>query len=492
MKKAIVIGAGLGGLTTAALLAARGVHTTLLEKNDRSGGKMQEYRWNGYRFDTGPSLLTMPFLLEKVFTQCDESIQDYLTFTDLSPLCRYFFDDGVVFNNYSDREKSMEEIKVFAPKDVIAYDRFLTYSEKLYKRTSNAFLFNPLYSISDFISLNFLNLLRIDAFKTVSSKVDQSFSSEYLRTFFKRFTTYNGSSPFLAPATLNVIPHVELNQGGYYVEGGLYQLANSLERLALKKGVEIQFNSKVKSIQTQGKTVTGVTLDNGSQVACDLLISNSDASVTLLNLLPEGSVSPELIEKQKKTEPSCSGFVLLLCSDKKWPQLAHHNIFFSPDYKREFQQIFEEKVMPDQPTIYIANTSHTNPEHAPPGSSNLFVLINAPYLDSNQNWDTIKQYYSSSVIRQLEKRGLKGLSDSIERLEIITPLDFLSRYHSNRGSIYGTSSNSRSAAFVRPRNKVRSLKNLYLVGGSTHPGGGIPLVIQSAFNALSLINRYEF
>lgn len=492
MKKAVVIGAGLGGLTTAALLAAKGVDTTLLEKNAKPGGKMQEYQWNGYRFDTGPSLLTMPFLLEKVFSRCGESLQDYLSFSELEPVCRYFYDDGVVFNNYSDRKKSMEEIKAFAPEDVAAYDTFLNRAEKLYNRTSGAFLFNPLYSLRDFTSLNFFNLLRIDAFSTVSSRVDRSFRSEYLRKFFKRFTTYNGSSPFLAPATLNVIPHVELNQGGYYVEGGLYKVASSLEQLAVKKGVQIEYNSRVKSIQTEGKKVTGVMLENGKMVSCDLLISNSDASDTLLSLLPEQSVSPKLIEKQKKTEPSCSGFVMLLCSDRKWPQLAHHNIFFSPDYKREFQQIFEEKVMPDQPTIYIANTSHTNPEHAPPGSSNLFVLINAPYLDSNQNWDTIKQYYSSSVIRQLEKRGLKGLSDSIERLEIITPLDFLSRYHSNRGSIYGTSSNSRSAAFVRPRNKVRSLKNLYLVGGSTHPGGGIPLVIQSAFNALSLINRYEF
>lgn len=491
MKKAVIIGAGLSGLAASALLASKGVKTTLFEKNSSPGGKMQEYSWNGYRFDTGPSLLTMPFQLEKIFSACGESPQNHLTFEELDPLCRYFYEDGVTFDNYSDREKSVQEIRKFAPGDTTAYIKFLNRAEKLYHRTANAFIFNPLFSIRDFSKLNFFNLLFIDAFSTVSDKVDRSFTSNYLRQFFKRFTTYNGSSPYLAPATLNVIPHVELNQGGYYIKGGMYRLARSLEALAVRQGVEIHYQAPVRAITTNGKKVNGVVLEDGSRMECDFLISNSDATDTLLNLLPEETVPKKVREKQNQTEPSCSGFVMMLCADRTWPQLKHHNIFFSSDYEREFQQIFEEKVMPDQPSIYVANTSYTDPDHAPTGSSNLFVLVNAPYLDSKQNWNTIQHYYSSSLIKQLEKRGLSGLSEAIEHIEIITPLDFLSRYHSNRGSIYGTSSNDRFSAFLRPRNKLRFLKNLYLVGGSTHPGGGIPLVLQSALNAVALLERSE-
>ena len=198
--------------------------------------------------------------------------------------------------------------------------------------------------------------------------------------------------------------------------------------------------------------------------------------------------------KKRKTaaiEPSCSGFVLLLGLDTSYSELKHHNIFFSNDYRLEFQQIFDEKTMPEDPTIYIANTSFSNAEHAPEGGSNLFILINAPYLSEQVNWDTEKDVYRKKIIRLLEDKGLSGLSSHIKFQKVITPRDFYDLYASNKGSIYGTSSNDKFSAFVRPRNKSRQFDNLYFVGGSTHPGGGIPLVIQSAFNAVKLIDRYE-
>lgn len=493
MKKVIVIGAGIGGLTSAILLAQKGYDVSLIEKNGTVGGKMQQVAKAGYQFDTGPSLLTIPFLLEKVFTLCGKKMEDYLTVKRIEPICRYFYPDGTVFDNFSDRQKSKDQIQLFAPEDVKAYDRFLNRSEKLYHRTADAFLFNPLYQIKDFIRLKLFDFLRIDAFKTVSRRVDKTFQSDYLRVFFKRFSTYNGSSPYRAPATLNVIPHVELNQGGFYVDGGLYEIARQLEKLAKQLDVSITFNSTVEKITVNSETgiIEGVRCSNGDEHPCDLLFANTDATDTLMNLLPEHSLTEKRREKQKKLEPSCSGFVVLLGCDKKWDQLRHHNIFFSSDYKKEFSDIFEEKKLPDEPTIYVTNTSLSNPEHAPPGGSNLFILINAPYLSSHQNWPNLKQFYTTFLIRQLEERGLSGLEESIVTTDIITPLDFFEKYRSNRGSIYGTSSNDKFSAFLRPRNKERSLKNLYLVGGSTHPGGGIPLVIQSAFNALELLNRYE-
>lgn len=491
MKHAIVIGAGIGGLASSILLANNGYRVTVIEKNGTVGGKMQQHEADGYRFDTGPSLLTMPFLLENLFKSSGENLSDYLKFSELDPLCRYFYPDKTIFDNYSDKEKSKKEIEKFAPEDVKNYDRFLKISKKIYERTSDAFLFNPLYEFKDLKSVNIFNLFRIDALSTVSQKVDHFFNSPYLRQFFKRFTTYNGSSPFKAPATLNVIPHVELNQGGYYVHGGMYKIAIALEKLALKKDVDFLFNTPVEQIKTEKDRIKGVQLVNGDKLFCDILFANTDATDTILNLMPESSFNEKRIKKQKEIEPSCSGFVVMLGCRKKWDQLKHHNVFFSSDYKKEFNDIFDLKKLPEDPTIYIANTSYSDPSHAPKNGSNLFILVNAPYIHSYQNWPNLKQFYTTFLIEELEKRGLMGLNESIETIDIITPLDFFEKYRSNRGSIYGTSSNSRFSAFLRPRNKEKSFKNLYMVGGSTHPGGGIPLVIQSAFNAIELLTRFE-
>jgi len=487
-NRALVIGAGLGGLTAASLLAARGYSVSLFEQIEYPGGKMQQFTSKGYRFDTGPSLLTMPFILEKLFSDCGEEMRDYLTLTELSPLCRYFYPDGIRFDNFLDRSKTIREIEKFSEHDAKTYSDFLDYSEKLYQKTADAFLFNPLYDFSDLKHLNLLDFLGIDAFSTVSEKIDSYFESSYLRQFFKRFTTYNGSSPYQAPATLNVIPHVELNQGGHYVKGGLYSIAEALHKLAKKMGVMFHFNERIEKINVSDNIVNGVTLTDGSIESCDLLFANSDATDTIANLLPADAVSEKKRKKQKSLEPSCSGFVMMLGCSKVWPQLNHHNIFFSEDYQEEFDDIFSKQRMPADPTIYVANTSASDPSHAPENSSNLFILVNAPY-NIGQDWALLKEIYSNTIIKKLEKHGLTGLEESIEVNEIITPDVFQKRFGSNRGSIYGTSSNNKFSAFLRPRNKLRGLDNLYLVGGSTHPGGGIPLVVQSAYNAMNLLSR---
>jgi phytoene desaturase len=488
-KRTTVIGAGIGGLAAACLFAAEGHRVTVYEKNSTAGGKMQQLRKHGYRFDTGPSLFTMPFQLEKLFEQCGEKLENYLSYTDLEPLARYFFQDGLVFDNYQDKEVNATEIEKFAPESIKEYNNFLKRAEKLYRKTSDAFLFNPLYSFRDFKKLKYYDFLGIDAFSTVSQKVDKSITSPHLRQFFKRFTTYNGSSPFKAPATLNVIPHVELNQGGFYVKKGMIQIVEALLKLGKKLGVQYHYNHIVHQISIKKGSVNGIYLKNGTYVESDVVIANSDATDTILNLLENGAVSNSKKAKQARIEPSCSGFVLMMGCRKRWSQLRHHNVFFSKDYKKEFEEIFEEKHLPQDPTIYIANTSWSDPDDSPVNSSNLFVLVNAPYVNENQNWEELSDRYSSFIIEELERRGLDGLEKAIEVLEIINPRDFLELYRSNRGSIYGTSSNDKFSAFMRPKNKLKGIQNLFLVGGSTHPGGGIPLVIQSAFNAFELMKR---
>lgn len=486
-----IIGAGLGGLAISCLLAKKGHKVTILEKNEAPGGKINEIRSNGFRFDTGPSLLTMPFILEKLFEFCDESLSDYLDIEPVEPICRYFYPNGTEFDCFQDSGLNTAQIQQFAPEDVTAYEEFQEYSAELYEKTKDAFLYNPLYGISDISSLSVTDFFKIDAFTTVAERVDEFFESTELRNFFKRFPTYNGSSPYQAPATLNVIPHVELALGGYYIKGGIYKLVESVADLAEKMGVTIHLETEVSEISIKDSQVNGIMSRDGTFYHADAVVSNADAHETYLNILNNGSISSRRKKKINSMEPSCSGYVLLLGIDKKYSKLEHHNIFFSDNYREEFRQIFEKKVMPENPTIYLANTSHSDPQHAPENSSNLFILVNAPYISDHFDWDKEENNYRKKVVDILEKRGLVNLSEHIVVSESITPKEFYQRYKSKRGSIYGTSSNNRWAAFMRPRNKCRSIKGLYLVGGSTHPGGGIPLVTLSAFHACELISRFE-
>lgn len=486
-----IIGAGLGGLATSCLLAQKGHDVSILEKNSTPGGKINEISAQGFRFDTGPSLLTMPFILEKLFEYCDAEVSDFLDIRPVDPICRYFYPNGIQFDCYQDTGLNTAQIQEFAPDDVQAYKKFITYTEQLFERTKDAFLYNPLYGLSDLSNLNFTDFFKIDAFRTVAERIDKQFESEELQQFFKRFTTYNGSSPYQAPATLNVIPYVELSLGGYYLDGGMYSLIKALNSLAESKGVNIQYDTEITKINTTDNQITGATDITDNFYPADIVVSNSDASETYLDLVDRNDISILKRRKVANVEPSCSGFVLMLGIDKTYNVLSHHNIFFSEDYEREFRQIFEDKVMPEDPTIYVANTSHTNPEHAPEGGSNLFILVNAPYLNNNVDWATEKNWYKEQIIRKLKKHGLTDLRDHIQYSKTITPKDFYQKYHSNKGSIYGTSSNGKLAAFMRPKNKSRSIKGLYLVGGSTHPGGGIPLVTLSAFHAVELISRFE-
>ncbi len=484
-----VIGSGIGGLSAACELAKDGHDVTVYEKNAMPGGKLGELVIDGFRFDTGPSLFTMPFVAEELFGYCGFKLQDFLHLQPLTPLCRYTYADGTVFDSFEDRDEAVSAIKELSDPDSRAYSAFLDHASTLYSRTAQSFIFNPLADVRDLRSLRWWDMLRIDAFTTVSDRIDRTFESDYMRMFFKRFTTYNGSNPWQAPATLNVIPHVELNQGGYYVKGGLYRIAEALVKMADMLGVKFHYQALVQQIGHQSGQAKYLLVD-GSIVEHDLIVSNSDATHTYTKL-----ISDEVISAQKKAhlasvEPSCSGFVLLLGIDRTYDQLVHHNIFFSSDYRREFDDIFKRGKLPTDPTIYVANTSYSDPNHAPSGGSNLFILVNAPWVrEHSEISEADVEAYAEKIMLNLAGHGLRGLKASVQVQKVLSPSDFQSLWLSNRGSIYGTSSNHRLAAFLRPRNRSPFLRNLYLVGGSTHPGGGIPLVMLSARHACELIRR---
>ena len=483
MKEIIIIGAGLGGLSAACRLAKAGFSVSVLEKNETIGGKVNIVESDGYKFDTGASLLTMRHVLEDLFGFCGKRIEDYLEILPLEPICRYFWSDGSAFDASQNIEKTESEIAKLEPQDVESFRRYLADSKQKYEISERTFLAKSLNDLPQLLTLkNLPDLLKISTLKTLDKHNAQYFKSEKLRQLFNRFATYNGSSPYQTPATFALIPYVEFGLGAWYVRGGMYEIPRALERLAIELGVKIYTESEVEKIVVENGKAVGVKV-GGEVFAADIIISNADAIETYRELLP---VENKRIEAR---EPSCSGFVLLLGTNKKFDQLAHHNIFFSDDYRAEFDAIFKEKIPAPNPTIYICATSRTDESQAPRNNENLFVLINAPYTNAKVDWEKEKQNYRDLIVEKLEKFGLDGLNDSIDFEQIITPSDFETKYRANKGSIYGISSNGIFSAFLRVPNKAKDVENLYFAGGATHPGGGIPLVLLSGKMTAEMIVR---
>lgn len=474
--RVIVVGAGLGGLAAAIRLAVAGRQVLVFEKNERVGGKLNLLREAGYTFDTGPSLLTMPWVLEELFTAAGRRMDDYLTIMPIEPTCRYHWPDGTRFHAWQRLPQLVKEIERLSAADVPAFFRFLAYAAQIYATVADPFLLRPFNGLPDLLTPRLIrDGWRIDALRTVDAAVSSFFRSPYLRQVFNRYATYNGSSPYRAPATFNVIAYIELTEGGWYVRGGMYTLAQALERLAKELGVTIYTAAPVAAIETDGATVTGVRLANGEKLTASQVLVNADPSYTYQTLLPGQERMAAHLARQ---ETSCSGFVLFLGVDRRY-DLAHHNIFFSSDYPGEFAAIFTKGVPAADPTIYIAATSVTDPDHAPPGHMNLFVLVNAPARSRRVNWKREARPYRDCIIAKLERMGLSDLSRHIVYEQIWTPEAIERRYNAPGGAIYGWASHSPFAAFMRPPLRARGLRGLYFVGGGTHPGGGIPLVLLS-------------
>jgi phytoene desaturase len=491
MNTVAIVGGGLGALSGAVHLAARGFHVELFEKNARVGGKMNERILSDatggrYRFDTGPSLLTMPFVIDELFAAAGKTRADHLEFVPIDPICRYFYHDGTVLSASANRATMLAEIqRVSSPEEAQNYQRFLDYSERIYRLTADIFLFTPFQELRKLLQWRFvpslLQLPAIDPFRSVHTSVQRFFKDERLVQIFDRYATYNGSNPFQAPATLNVIPWVEYGIGGYYIRGGLYRLVEQLHDVARSLGVKIHTNAPVEKILHDGKRVRGLRVA-GNDVAADTVLCNADVVEAHAQLI-DGFAHRR--KRLQRLEPSLSGMVFLWGVQRTFPELAHHNIVFSSDYEREFRQIFHEQSAPDDPTIYVSITSKNDPDHAPKGHENWFVLLNMPYVNG-QNWHEEAERMRAATLKRLKAVGL-DVEPHIVAEECISPEEFYRLYASNKGSIYGISSNTQTAAFLRPANRSRDLQGLYFCGGSSHPGGGVPLVLLSGKMAAELI-----
>ncbi|MDC1068861.1 phytoene desaturase family protein [Candidatus Kapabacteria bacterium] len=485
-KKVIIIGSGIGGLSASIYLANAGFKVQVFEKNEKAGGKVNSLQLGDYSFDMGPSLITMPFVFENLFKSVGEDIGDYLQFQKLDTICKYFWEDGISISASSKIEKMQSEIKKISESDIFSYPEFLEYSKKIYDFSKELFLFEPFQESDVILKVSNLKKLfeirKLDAFRTVNEAVESYFDSDKVQQIFNRYATYNGSNPFVAPATLNIIPWVEYGIGGYYIKGGIYKLAEALEQLAKKLGVQFQYNTKVEKILTDNKRAIGIKA--GLEYYSDYVLANSDVvetSRTLTDELPN--------KKLEKLESSLSGMVFLWGIKDKFDRLEHHNIIFTENYKNEFNQLFNTLEAPDDPTVYISITSKKDRSHAPNNCENWFVLLNMPY-DNGQDWESLKQVMKSKIIRKLKKIGI-DINGKIEEETILSPKDLHSMYLSNKGSIYGISSNNKYSAFLRPQNRSKDIKNLYFAGGSSHPGGGVPLVALSGKIAAELIIKKE-
>lgn len=482
-----ILGAGIGGLSAAIHLAARGYDVTILEQNAAVGGKMSEMRVEGFRWDTGPSVITMRGVFEELFHTAGRRLEDYLTLLPVEPLTRYFWSDGTRLDLSRSLPETAAQIGALEPRDVEGYLAFLAEAARWHRITAPVFTFGPPPSLESLWHVSLRDALSVDVFSTLQQRIERRVSHPHLRQLLGRFATYVGASPYLSPATLAVIAHVELTGGVWYPQGGVYAIARAYARLAQELGVEIRLNARVREICLHGQRVSALILEDGEILPASTVISNLDVTATYGLIQSERARTRQAALARR--EVSCSGVVLLLGMEGVSPDLAHHNIFFSSDYRREFTQIFSERTLPDDPTLYVCITAKTDPSHAPPGCENWFVMANAPALPPGEvpAWLQDAEQVARLLLDRLEAFGL----DARRRVRIqrlLTPLDLQKNTGAWRGALYGVSFNDRFAPFKRPHNRSE-FGGLYFAGGSTHPGGGVPLVTLSGKLAAALVMR---
>jgi len=474
---AAVIGSGIAGIATSIRLQVKGYNVEVFEKNSYPGGKLTYFEKDGFRFDAGPSLFTLPHLVDELFSLAGEDPRDHFNYSKKDIACNYFWEDGTKIKAYANPSLFANEVEEQIGLNKGTILDFLARSEKKYRLTSSLFLEKSLHKASTYLSYDTIraiaNLSSLDIFDSLHET-----NVNYLRhpkavQIFDRFATYNGSSPYLAPGILSMIPHLEHNIGTYFPQGGMHSITSSLVSLAERLGVNFHYNSSVDAIATEKNRASGVIVD-GKKRGFDLVVSNSDVRVTYQKLL-----SKELPTKIEQSEPSSSAIIFYWGIKKQFQQLDLHNIFFSDDYKQEFEYLFNKRELFDDPTIYINISSKENPVDAPEGCENWFVMVNAPY-DSGQDWDTIISRARTQIIEKTSRILNVDISKLIISEDLLEPRTIASKTTSYGGALYGSSSNDRMSAFLRHPNFNTKIKNLYHCGGSVHPGGGIPLCLLSA------------
>lgn len=480
-RRVAVVGAGVGGLAAAIRLAAAGAEVDVFERRNGPGGKLRQVEVGGRLLDAGPSVVTMPFVFADLFAIAGERLADHLTFLPVEPACRHFFSDGSRLDLFNDPVRSRAAIRELAGEgEARGFDALVAQGAKIFDIVRGPFLELPVPTLADLANPRNLYMvprfLRIGAGSTLWSNLSGHFRDPRLRQLYGRYATYNGSSPFHCPGTLAVIIHVEQGFGVHVVAGGLYRLAEALRGLAERRGVRCHFGVEVEGIAVEGGRVTGLQVD-GQRLAADLVVANCDAAHLYGALL--GEAGARLARGYRRLEPSLSAYLLLARADVGDFPLAHHNVFFSSDYPREFEALVKRRRPPEEPTVYLCAQDRV-PDGQPGGQERHLLLANAPALPlpggAAVDWEAEGPGYRRRVAALLDRHRFP-FQPSAERA--VSPADFAALFPSSRGSLYGAASNSRLAAFERPANRVPGIAGLYLCGGSAHPGAGLPMVALS-------------
>ncbi len=475
---ALIIGAGIAGIATSLRLTKLGYQVQVFESNPHTGGKLHAIKQDGYRFDLGPSLFTMPHLVDELFQLFDEEPSAYFNYIKKENLCNYFWEDGTKFQVKESLPSFINDASLVFDEPKSNIKAYLDRNKLKYDLTQELFLKKSLHKTKTYLSANTLKAIaqvnKLHLYESLDQTNQRYFTNPKLIQLFNRYATYNGSSPFQTPGIMSMISHLEMYFGTFYPVGGMHEISQSLTRFAENQGVVFHLNAEVDEIVTDTKKVNGLKVNNQFYEG-DIVVSNMDIFSSYSSLL-KTAIQPK---KTLNQERSSSALIFYWGIKKEFPELDLHNILFSEDYQAEFEAIFNEKEIYEDPTIYINITSKEDKSDAPSAAENWFVMINVP-ANYGQDWLQIRKKLRKQVIAKINRILNTDLAPLIESEYVWDPVEIEKSTSSHRGSLYGASSNDQMAAFLRHPNFSKQYNNLFFCGGSVHPGGGIPLCLLSS------------
>ena len=478
-KEIIIIGAGPGGLTSGMILSQRGFKVTVYEKEDVVGGRNAPLRLNGFTFDTGPTFLMMNFILREMFEEAGREAEDYMEVKKLDPMYRLKFADFEIMAN-DDPAVMKEQIKELFPDSKKGYDKFLSNEKKRFEKLFPC-LQKPYSSLTDYFDRRFIRAIPYFSFgKSMFQTLGNYFGPSDLRVAFTFQSKYLGMSPWECPAAFTMVPFIEYEYGIYHVMGGLNAISLAMEKVIVENGGKVCKSAPVKKILMEGENVTGVELENGEKHHADDVIVNADFSYSVSNMFDASSITKYTSERLTKLGYSCSTFMLYLGVNKIY-DIPHHNIFFATDYKTNIDDIVNHNRLSKDNSFYIQNACASDSTLAPDGKSTIYILVPVPNNRSGIDWEKERNSFRDHILDQIEKKTeLKDIRQHIEAEKVITPLEWEKEYNVYKAATFNLRHNIGQMLYLRPRNKYEECENLYLVGGGTHPGSGLPTIYESA------------